>query len=281
MTTAKIYKSEAGHQKILAVYDNLLKRWPVPYETAHIPTRLGDTFMIACGDPDAPPLVLMHGSSANASFWMGDIARYAEQYRLYALDIPGEPGKSEPVRPELKGSAYTDWFCSILNVLHIDKTSIVGISLGAFIATQFAIAFPQRVVKLVLECPSGIAPQKTSFLFKAALLLMLGSWGKGRILNEITAGPTIPDEVGKYIILIAEHFSPRMEIIPVFKDVELKQLTMPVLLMAGAKDVFLPSEKTAERLAQLLPNTQVHLMPDAGHVLINLADPILEFLKGA
>ncbi len=281
MTTAKIYKSEAGHQKILAVYDNLLKRWPVPFETTYIPTRLGDTFMIACGDPDAPPVVLMHGSSANASFWMGDITRYAQQYRVYALDIPGEPGKSEAVRPDLKGSAYADWLCAVLNALHIDKAPIIGISLGAFIATQFAIAFPQRVVKLVLECPSGIAPQKTSFPFKAALFLMLGSWGKGRILNEITAGATIPDEVGKYIILIAEHFSPRMEIIPVFTYVELKQLTMPVLLMAGAKDVFLPSEKTAERLAQLLPNTQVHLMPDAGHVLVNVADPILEFLKGA
>ncbi|RPI78438.1 MAG: alpha/beta fold hydrolase, partial [Chloroflexi bacterium] len=230
MAIPKIYKSEAGRQKVLAIYDDLLGHWPVPYETISVPTGLGNTFVLVCGDPGNPPLVLMHGSSANASFWMGDIARYAQQYRVYALDIPGEPGKSEAARPDLKGPAYVDWLGSILDTLHIDTTPIIGISLGAFIATQFSIAYPQRVARLVLECPSGIARQKTGFLLKAALFLRLGHWGKEMILDEITAGAPIPDEAGKYIILIAEHFSPRMEIIPVFPDRELKRLSMPVLL---------------------------------------------------
>jgi len=281
MDTPKIYKSEAGRQKIMAVYDNLLERWPVLYEPMFIPTNLGTTFVIACGDPKAPPLVLMHGSSANASFWMGDIAQYAQQFRVYALDIPGEPGKSQLARPDLKGAAYVDWLYSMLDALHIETTPLIGISLGAFIATQFAITYPQRVIKLALECPSGIAPQKSSFLFKAALFLMLGTWGKEKILNEITAGAPIPEEAGNYIILIAEHFSPRMEIVPVFPDEDLKRLTMPVLLLVGAKDVFLPSRRTAERLTRLLPHKQINLMSNAGHVLVNLAGQIVEFLKGS
>jgi pimeloyl-ACP methyl ester carboxylesterase len=279
MKTPKIYKSEAGRRAILSVYDSFLARWPIPYEGLSIPPGLGKTFVIACGDPSAPPLLLMHGSSANASFWMGDIACYARHYRVYALDIPGEPGKSEASRPSLQGPAYEDWLCSVINWLHIDKTAIIGISLGACIATRFAITDPERVLKLVLECPSGIAPQKSEYLFKAAFLLLLGNWGKEKILKEITAGTPIPEEVGRYIILIAEHFSPRMELIPIFQDEDLKRLTMPVLLLAGGKDVFLPSQRTAERLTRLLPNLQVNLMPDAGHVLVNLASPILEFLR--
>ena len=47
MTAQPIYKSEAGKREIMTLYDAVLDRWPVAYETYNLPTRHGDTFVIA------------------------------------------------------------------------------------------------------------------------------------------------------------------------------------------------------------------------------------------
>ncbi len=57
---------------MLAHYDAALAAWPTPYTTQHVPTRHGETFLIASGPPSAPPLLLLHGATANATMWAGD-----------------------------------------------------------------------------------------------------------------------------------------------------------------------------------------------------------------
>ena len=60
-----IYKSEAGARAVRERTLELLGRWPVPSEPVRVPTREGETFVVACGPVDAPALVLLHGSGAN------------------------------------------------------------------------------------------------------------------------------------------------------------------------------------------------------------------------
>lgn len=43
----------------MAAYDAVLRDWPVAYEELDLPTRVGTTHVIACGPPDAPPLVML------------------------------------------------------------------------------------------------------------------------------------------------------------------------------------------------------------------------------
>lgn len=109
MKNQAVFKSEEGKNAILTVYDSLLNRWPVPYETMNIPTRYGNTFVIACGEKSDPPLVLLHGTSSNSAIWIGDVVEYSRDYRVYTVDIPGEPGKSAAVRYDLTGPAHTEW----------------------------------------------------------------------------------------------------------------------------------------------------------------------------
>jgi pimeloyl-ACP methyl ester carboxylesterase len=78
--------------------------------------------------------------------------------------------------------------------------------------------------------------------------------------------------------LIGENFNYRREIIPLYSDSELKQLTMPVILFVGEKDVIFYSVKTAKRLGNLLPHANINIIPGAGHALINHADKISIFL---
>ncbi len=277
MNASSIWKSASGQNAILAFYDSVLDRWPVPYEQLAIPTRLGSTAAIACGDPAASPLILLHGSSSNAVMWIGDVAEYCRRFRVYALDIPGEPGKSEPARPELTGPEYVEWLDDVLQVLGIRRTCLLGISLGGFLAIKYACARPERIDKLALLCPSGVAPANAAFLWKAVPLMLLGQWGQDRMVRLVNGNTALPEEAIGYSRLIANHFKPRLSV-PLFADDELKHLTMPVFLIAGEQDVLLRSRETANRLSALLPDLDASILPDRGHVLVGLAAPIMEFL---
>lgn len=77
---------------------------------------------------------------------------------------------------------------------------------------------------------------------------------------------------------ILTYFKPRIEKQPIFTDEELLRLKMPTLLVAGEQDALIDPVKTAQRLRALLPDLQVKLLPDTGHVLHHLAEEITPFL---
>jgi pimeloyl-ACP methyl ester carboxylesterase len=280
MKETPIFKSSSGRQAILDQYDAILERWPVPFEKLEISTNLGSTFIIACGDPSASPLVLLHGSSTNAAMWIGDVSEYTQRFRVYAVDIPGEPGKSVSIRPELTGSGYADWLIDVLSELKVDHLSMVGISLGGWLALKFAAAFPQRVEKLALLCPSGVGGQKASFMLKALALLPFGRKGRDQLIRIVNGDLELAPEALEFIHLIAENFNPRLEKIPIFPDEELLRLTMPVYLIVGARDALLHSEITADRMGRLLPRITIDLIPNSGHTLIGFQRQIFNFLAG-
>lgn len=279
MKDQTIFKSEEGRQKILSTYNAILKRWPVPYEEFYIPTRQGNTFVLACGDKSAEPLILIHGSSSNSAMWIGDIPDYIKNYRVYAVDIPGEPGKSEAIRHDLSGDAYAEWMEQIFTFLNIEQACLTGISLGGWMCLKFATEYPENVKKLVLLCPAGVAPQKMSFMLKVIPFMLLGQWGKGQIIKIVNGYQNVPEEAIRYSMLISDHFNPIMEMIPIFSDEKIQCLTMPTLLIVGKKDALLPSIKTAERLKILLPNLKEQILQNKGHVLINMSEEILAFLN--
>ena len=147
-TMAEIYKSEEGRRLVQGQYRRILERWPVPCEHRVVSTREGDTFVVVSGDPSAPSLVLFHGSGTNSASWMRDVATWARDYRVYAVDMIGEPGLSAPSRPLLASSAYADWLDDVWNGLGLAHASVVGISLGGWLGLDFAMRRTPRQVAL-------------------------------------------------------------------------------------------------------------------------------------
>jgi hypothetical protein len=66
MKTTLAFKTGEGREAVLKAYDSLLDRWPSPNEKLYVDTRYGKTFITACGDKEAPPLILLHGSAMNS-----------------------------------------------------------------------------------------------------------------------------------------------------------------------------------------------------------------------
>jgi pimeloyl-ACP methyl ester carboxylesterase len=277
-----IYTSPCGARAVGERYRELLADWPVPAEHLRVPTREGETFAVASGPPHAPPLVLLHGSGSNSLMWAGDVTRWSERFRVYAVDLIGEPGFSAPVRPPMASGAYAPWLDDVLDGIGVARASVVGVSLGGWLALDYATRRPERVERMVLLCPAGVARQKVGAVLAGLLLTPFGEWGQRRSM-ALVLGPalrTLPPSAGEFTRLVARHFRYRMEPVPVVDDAALGRATMPLLVVLGARDALIDSRRTAERLARLVPSATVRVLPDAGHLLPAQTEPVLEFLAG-
>jgi pimeloyl-ACP methyl ester carboxylesterase len=279
-----VYRSETGRDLVQARYRELLARWPAGSRQVRLPTREGETFVVSCGPADAPPVVMLQGSGANAAMWLPDIEAYAHRLRVYAVDVIGEPGASAPSRPPLGSAAYAEWLDDVLHGLNLERAALVGVSLGDALALDYAVRRPQRVDRLVLLAPSGIGRQRPSFLVKAALLQLLGDRGRRRLLlsalgvRQGQAGPH-DQALGEFALLVFKHFRPRLDRVPLADDTALTGLVPPTLVIAGAQDAMLDSNDTARRLSQCGPNVEMRLLPDTGHYLPGQAQAVLDFLS--
>jgi pimeloyl-ACP methyl ester carboxylesterase len=141
------FKTQHGRDEIIKYYDLLLENLTIPYERLNIPTRHGNTFCIAAGNMKAPTMVLLHGSSMNSCMWINDIKKYYHTYRVYALDIPGEAGRSDERQLPFTTSDLDDWLYDVFNELSIDKAILMGASLGAWLSAKFAIRYPEKIDK--------------------------------------------------------------------------------------------------------------------------------------
>jgi pimeloyl-ACP methyl ester carboxylesterase len=279
MTTESLYKSPAGERAVLALYDRVLEdHWPQPHETVNIPTRYGSTFVIASGQASGPALVLLHGAASNSAIWAADAAVFGSQYRVYAVDLLGEAGKSAPHRPAWDSPAYAEWLEEVCDVLKLKRAALLGVSQGGWTALKFAAYRPERVSKLVLMCPGGVTSDRPSFYIRFIPLLLLGRWGAQRANRMLFGKQPIPEEADEYLTLIMTHFKPRTGVAPLFTDQELGRLTMPVLLLGGGQDVIRDARKIADRMGRLVPHLTTTIFPDAGHVLLDTTAPIASFL---
>jgi pimeloyl-ACP methyl ester carboxylesterase len=278
MTVDAIYRTPKSAAALRRHYEELLAGWPVPHTEDWVSTHLGDTFVVACGHADAPPVILLHGSGANSAMWGEDAATWSTTMRVYAVDIPGEPGLSVAARPPLDSDAYVRWLTEVLDGLSLDRASVVGISLGGWLATQFAIRRADRVNRLVLLSPSGIGRQKTCTLLIALALLPFGRLGRELAMRKVLGAQLSGTAAGEYVLLIHEHFRPRTERVPIFADVELTRIAAPTLVVVGQNDALLNSVESKQRMEGHVPHVTVILIPDAGHLLPTQTDRVHAFL---
>jgi pimeloyl-ACP methyl ester carboxylesterase len=272
------YRTQAGYRLAVNAYRRALDNWPAPSQQQAVPTRIGQTFVLSWGEPSSPPLVLLHGSAANSSSWGMDAKRFASVFRVHAIDLPGETGKSTGLRPPYAGSAYPDWLSDVFDALQLRSTSIAGLSLGGWLGLKFAAAHPERVVRLALLAPGGVAPARKSFMLKAAFYRPFGKWGIQRVTNMVFAPHQAPPGAAEGFAFMLRHYRARRDTLPLITDEELSRVTPPVFLLGGGRDGLLDMASTDARLARLLPDYTSVVDPNAGHALIGKGETVMEFL---
>ncbi len=104
---------------------------------------------------EGSPLVFVHGLSGAWQNWLENLPHFARSHRVIALDLPGFG--SSPMPPwELTIPAYGRFLRDFCERIGVERCTLVGNSMGGFIATEVAVAEADRVEKLVLVSAAGI-----------------------------------------------------------------------------------------------------------------------------
>ena len=103
------------------------------------------------------PLVLIPGFAAGAWTWFEQIEELSKTFRVIAFDPRGV--SRSPVDENLTETISLPTIAAdiadLLDFLQIEKANVLGVSFGGFVAQEFALAFSERLNKLILACTSS------------------------------------------------------------------------------------------------------------------------------
>ncbi|HEY0365397.1 MAG TPA: alpha/beta hydrolase [Pyrinomonadaceae bacterium] len=106
-----------------------------------------------------PTVILLHGLGGSSQVWQFNIGPLAEKYHVVVPDQIGF-GKSDKPLVNYRIRTYVDFLDQFCKQLKIERATLVGNSMGGWIAAMFTASFPDRVDKLVLVDAAGYAPPK-------------------------------------------------------------------------------------------------------------------------
>jgi pimeloyl-ACP methyl ester carboxylesterase len=230
-----------------------------------------DTVVLTLGAAAAPPLVFLHGAG---TFHGWEFARpWASQFRVLIPHHPGfgESGDMEGLREfgdlVLHYGALFDQLG-----LHRD-VNLVGLSLGGRLAARLAIHQQHRLRRLVLVAPAGLrvpeAPMEDLFHIPPEQI-------PGRLVKNFDVLlpwlPTDPHDldfaVDRYretrTVAIVAWDEPFDRVIALW----MKTMTVPTMVMWGNDDALIPVGQ-AKAWADLVPDSELHVFDDAGHLLLD------------
>ena len=96
------------------------------------------------------PLILLHGNGENCDYFAGQIDEFAQYYHVYALDTRGH-GKTPRGDTPFTIRQFADDLLAFMDAHGIDKAHVLGFSDGGNIAMIFAMKYPERVLRLILD----------------------------------------------------------------------------------------------------------------------------------
>ncbi len=252
------------------------------------------------GDPDAPPIVLVHGLGGTWHSWGTVPERLAASYRVVAVDLPGF-GRSRPLPDRaFPLEVVGDRLAEALDALGIDEHLLVGHSLGGGVSIVYAAQRPQRVSGLVLVAPAGLVATgavrpswrrpllhrigRDATLLAEPLLVASGRLRRAALSRLVHD----PDALRTTDVLALVRGSRKgrasgpagIEIVHAGLLDRIDRLTMPTVVIWGEQDQVIGAGG-AERLARALPDGRLVFLPGTGHLpQIERPDEVVQAISG-
>ncbi|KFF03650.1 alpha/beta fold hydrolase [Chryseobacterium luteum] len=148
--------------------DAMLSDYQYPYEVHYIDLKsqnndLKMAYMdVQPNKPNGKTIMLLHGKNFNGAYWEKTAKDLSEKgFRVIIPDQIGFGKSSKPQSYQFSFSQLAENTKAILDKLEIDKTIVLGHSMGGMVAVRFTLLYPGKVQKLILENPIGLEDYKT------------------------------------------------------------------------------------------------------------------------
>jgi pimeloyl-ACP methyl ester carboxylesterase len=238
---------------------------------------------------EGPPLVLLHALGESALDWRWVLPALAHTHRVYAVDLPGFGYSGKP-SAEYSPASFTSVVGAYLDALGLERTALVGNSLGGLVALHFALSDPARVSALGLVASAGLGRAVTYALRLPTLPgygEMAVAWGKTplgaaqRAWSRVSLLFAHPERVPAEWITEQT----RLAQLPGFMEAtisalrtcvdlggqrevlvnQLPRLQMPTLVIWGERDRVFPYSQ-GQKAVSCLRQGFLELIPDCGHL---------------
>jgi pimeloyl-ACP methyl ester carboxylesterase len=272
-TDKSLFKTPDLAKQYLEVYDSVLGLWNVPHEDLEVRTSFGTTHINATGPKEKPALLLFPGFGANSTMWFPNVAALSSQFRVFALDTIGQPGKSipEPGHPLLASNSF-EWITEVLDCLGVATAHLAGVSLGGWLALNFAIHCSQRADRVIMLDPAAsFSGMSAAFIWHSLIPFMIHPTRKGLVnyFRWMTRGYQVNEKWGELMILGILNTRPQPPVrATAFTDSELRSIQGPVMVLIGERSVIYDPQRTRQRATRLIPHAQAEIIPEASHALI-------------
>ncbi|MBW1881875.1 MAG: alpha/beta hydrolase [Deltaproteobacteria bacterium] len=272
-----IYRTPEGREVWQSLYRRCLEAIPVTTESVEVDTRLGHTHVLSCGPTDAPPLVMLHGISAFAPDVLIAHHDLADCFRIHAVDVVGQPGRSAEACPKKTDSSYADWLVDVLDGLGIERAAFLGNSYGAFICMRMMAYAPERIERAVLTVPVCIARFHYRRMLRRLILPSFAYRGhqSSRLLDRASRALFAPGEspdprVREMIGAIFVHLHQDPIPPPLIRRSDLARYHAPTLILGAEHDLYCSPSELVSRSCQVFPNlSAVTVVAGSGHTYLN------------
>ena len=246
---------------------------------------------------DGEPLVLVHGLAYDRAGWGTFPDLLAERFRVVLLDNRGVGESDAPPGPYTVAEMAAD-VLGVLDEAGIERTNLFGVSLGGYIAQEFALTWPERLHTLILcsAAPGGPSavpmPAATVEVFakyptmeREAGLRMFVENSLGE--RGVRERPELVEEIFRYRLghaptteaWVAQATAGATYV----NEDRVSEISVPTLVLAGGADVVV-DPANAELLASLIPGARAVVVPDRGHLMVwedseRVAELVTEFLS--
>ena len=221
-----------------------------------------------------PTVILLHGLGGSTQVWQANIGPLAEKFHVVVPDQIGF-GKSDKPLVNYRIRTYVDFLDQFCKQLKIERATIVGNSMGGWVAAMFTAVFPDRVDKLVLVDAAGYAPPKdfdTRVLFGlnpttrdgVKRLIAMVYYNKA-FLNDATVDQILAARLaagdGFTIKSITESIIRGEDLL----DDVVKTIKRPTLIVWGRQDGLTPLP-AGERFNKDIAGSKLVVIDQCGHV---------------
>ena len=243
----------------------------------------------------SPTIVLVHGAMASLHTWEPWVEILSSKYRVVTLDLPGHGLTGKVPQNAFGPDNFTETINAVVNELGIDRFVLGGNSMGGGATWRYTLNHPDRVVAMILVASVGLSSwRKTDqqdrdrstgdtpigfYLLGQPWFRAVARYLDPELLVEqglmaaYNNSPVVDQRlVDRYYELIMREGTreailrrggpPRARN---QQEPDLSQLVQPTLVMWGAKDALVPVS-IAEQFDKTLPNADVVIYPDLGHI---------------
>jgi len=238
---------------------------------------------------DGPAVLFIHGLTGSHRNWARLVDTLNHDHRVLAPDLFGHGVSAKPMGDYSLG-AHAATLRDLLDLLGIDRVTLVGHSFGGGIAMQFCYLFPQRVGRLVLVATGGLGRDVSPLLRSAALPgaewvlpLIASSWVRGHVENlgrtlarmgwrptpEVTqawhgfTSLSDADTRRAFLATTRSVIDPGGQTVTALRHLPMA-VQIPTLVVWGTRDRMIPPWH-ATTAQQVIPGSRVELFEGAGH----------------